>query len=117
LFNADNRVSDNRQKEIVESTGAVFDPQRSSPYWCFFGKVAAKALFGDESQLQMMNTTRIRKREFIAFTNATYQDRSKPIVVLEVDILKPRVNEPLEVFWKPARGIITQRVRYCESLF
>jgi hypothetical protein len=69
-----------------------------------------------------MNTTRVRTREFIAFTNTTYMEKkltgtAGPIVVLEVDVLKPHVNEPLEVFWKPARGLISQRVRHCTFLF
>lgn len=38
-----------------------------------------------------------------------------PLKVLEVDILKPRANEAIEVFWKPARGLISERVSMCKQ--
>lgn len=38
----------------------------------------------------------------------------KGIRVVEVDSLKPVPGEQLKAFWKPARGIIDQKVRECE---
>ena len=56
----------------MQSVGILYDADRPTPFWCFFGKLIAKSLFGDEWQLRFLNFVRVRTREFIAFTNASF---------------------------------------------
>ena len=105
----------------MQSVGVEYDYDFPTPFWYYHGKVVAKAIYGNEKQLRLLNCSRVQTREFISFTNATFADRkaagtAMPLNVVEVDILKPKPGEPLEIFWKPARGVITQRVKYCKTL-
>lgn len=105
----------------MQSIGVEYLSNFPTPFWYYYGKIVAKGIYGNEKQLRLLNCIRVRTREFISFTNATFADRKAvgkvmPLNVVEVDILKPRPGEPLQLFWKPARGIITQRVKHCESL-
>lgn len=116
-----NRVSDSRQRAIMQSVGVEYLSNFPTPFWYYYGKIVANGIYGNEKQLQLLNCIRVRTREFISFTNATFADQKAtdkvmPLNVVEVDILKPRSSEPLQLFWKPARGIIIQRVKHCESL-
>lgn len=104
--------------------GLAYDPNKPWPFWFFIGKVLSKALFGDEQQLKWLNAVRVQNREFIAFTNMRGESMSDlellnrdkgRLQVIEVDFSKPVPGEDLKAFWKPARGIICQRVEECES--
>lgn len=64
------------------------DAQKSSLYWCFYGKIAAKALFNNEDALELLSARKVGAREFIAFT----KERQKPVKVLEI-ILKAQPVE------------------------
>ncbi|KAK3323728.1 hypothetical protein B0T19DRAFT_426802 [Cercophora scortea] len=110
------QISDTRQEQVFRSVGYQFDTNRPSPFWYFLGKIAAQALYGDPATLLLLNYNRVHTREFIGFTTATWaataktQDTRPPVLVLEIDFKKPRPGEPLQLFWKPARGLITQRI-------
>lgn len=100
----------------------AYDFDNPWPFWFFIGKVVSKALFGEEQQLQWLNAVRVRDREFIAFRHIQREtsdpeqlDQEKgTLQVVEVDFSKPVPGEQLKAFWKPARGIIRQRVQECE---
>ncbi|KAL5356156.1 hypothetical protein BJX96DRAFT_142384 [Aspergillus floccosus] len=113
------QLSDKRLDSIMQSCASLtYDFDNPWPFWFFIGKIISKALFGDEQQLQWLNTVRVRNREFIAFTHILLeasdleqlnQDKA-PLRVVEVDFSKPVPGERVKAFWKPAREIIRQRV-------
>ncbi|KAJ2905868.1 uncharacterized protein MKZ38_003876 [Zalerion maritima] len=116
------QISDARQEQVFRSIGYQFDSNRPTPYWYFLGKLAAQALFSDPAELLLLNYVRVRTREFIGFTTATWSTASKearttlgdeppPLIVVEVDFKRPQPGKPLEAFWKPATGLITERIR------
>lgn len=92
------------------------------PFWFFIGKIVSKAFFDNEEQLEWLNAVRVGNREFIAFTNTQKnilsQEEQHPgkgtLQVVEVDFSKPRPGENVSLFWKPARGIICQKVQDCK---
>ncbi|GJP89671.1 hypothetical protein CBS147353_9971 [Aspergillus niger] len=102
--------------------GPNYDFDKPWPFWFFIGKTLSKAFLGNEDQLDWFNAVRVRDREFITFANVgrenSFDSREmnhdldeKGIGVDEVDFLKPVPGERLKAFWKPARGIIDQKVR------
>jgi hypothetical protein len=113
------RLSERRQKAIMEAVGVEYLTEFPTPFWYYFGKIASQGIYGDEKQFRLLNCTRVRATEFISFTNRTFADRkaagnATPLNVVEVDILKPVSGQPLQLFWKPARGIIIQLVQHCK---
>lgn len=118
-------MSLSRQTEIFRSVGYHYDWNFPGPYWSFLGKIAAKALYNDEAELEVLNYIPIGRREFIAYTTSTWRDAVKareaagvteppPLKVIEVNFQKPLPRQPLEMFWQPARGLITAKIRQCE---
>jgi hypothetical protein len=95
---------------------------RPWPFWFYIGKVLSKAFFDNEEQLEWLNAVRVGNREFISFTNTQKnipdqeeQNTGKEkLRVVEVDFSKPQPGENLKLFWKPARGIICQKVQDCK---
>lgn len=105
----------------MQFVGVEYLSDFPTPFWYYYRKIVAKGIYANGKQLRLLNCIRMRTRVFSSFTNATFADRKAagkviPLNVVEVDILKPRPGEPLQLFWKPARGIIIQRVKHCESL-
>ncbi|KAH8909631.1 hypothetical protein BR93DRAFT_403588 [Coniochaeta sp. PMI_546] len=115
------QISDARQKQVFASVGYQFDSNRPTPYWYFLGKITAQAIYGDPAELLLLNYVRVRTREFIGFTTATWATAVKaqklanteapPLNVIEVDFEKPQPGKPLRLFCKPARGLIAERIR------
>ncbi|KAM7214608.1 hypothetical protein V8F06_010007 [Rhypophila decipiens] len=109
-------------KQIFKSVGYHYDWNFPGPYWCFLGKMAAKALFdGDEAELEVLNYIPVGRREFIAYTTSRWRASTAggvtelpPLNVIEVNFKKPLPGKPLEMFWTPARGMITTRIRRCK---
>jgi len=121
-----NRISDARQEQVFHSIGYQFNSDRPTPYWYFLGKIVAQALFEDQTALLLLNYVRVRTREFIGFTTTSWRKASEavrttpgvkpPLLnVIEINLKRPQPHKPLEAFWKPARGIITERIRLCKS--
>jgi len=97
--------------------GAQYDFNYVFPCWYFLGKIASRALFEDDSLLEIMNSVHVRNREFVGFMNITHNvttDQMQPVKEVEVDIKRPRPGEPVQMFWKPARGLITQKIKDCK---
>ncbi|GLA00044.1 hypothetical protein AnigIFM60653_007111 [Aspergillus niger] len=117
------QLSDKRLDLIMQSrAGPNYDFDKPWPFWFFIGKTLSKAFLGNEDQLEWFNAVRVRDREFIAFANVgransldsremNHDLDEKGIRVVEVDFFKPVPGERLKAFWKPARGIIDQKVR------
>lgn len=116
-----NRISDARQEQVFHSLGYQFNSDRPTPYWYFLRKIAAQALFDDPTALLLLNDVRVRTREFVGYTTVSWRRASEaakmtpgvkppPLNVIEVDLKQPQPQKPLEAFWKPARGLITERI-------
>lgn len=119
-------MSLSRQEAIFRSVGYHYDWNFPGPYWCFLGKITAKALYDDEAELEVLNYVPVGRREFIAYTTSVWTAAVKareeagvaelpPLKVIEVTFKKPLPGQPLEMFWAPARGPITAHIRRCES--
>lgn len=103
-------------------SGNPYDFIKPWPLWFFIGKIISKAFYGNEQQLEWLNTVRIGIRELIAFTNTLVHrgvdkteghSENTMIQVVEVDFATPRPGAELELFWKPAGQIITHKVQRC----
>jgi hypothetical protein len=107
-----NRAPDKRQKAILRLLGAEYDFNYPEYYWWFYGKMLAKAFFfQNERQLLLLNYTRVRTTEFIAYTNANFT-KGDDLRVVEVSVPKPRKDEPFQAFWQPANSFMTERIRW-----
>ncbi|KAK2599688.1 hypothetical protein N8I77_011421 [Diaporthe amygdali] len=115
------QVSQSRQEAIFRSVGYHYDWNFPGPYWCFLGKIAAKALYNDEAELEVLNYIPVGRREFIAYTTSMWRAAVKagkeagvtelpPLNAIEVNFKKPLPGQPLEMFWVPARGLITAKI-------
>ncbi|KAJ5478278.1 hypothetical protein N7530_003787 [Penicillium desertorum] len=106
---------------IMQSiAGIPYDSNMPWPFWFLIGKIVSKAFFSDEGRLEWLNAVRVRTREFIAFTNiqsnrVSNQDKTDieeaKLQVVEVDFSRPQPGEVLNLFWKPARPIISKKVQ------
>ncbi|KAF5575386.1 hypothetical protein FPANT_11365 [Fusarium pseudoanthophilum] len=110
------QISDARQRQVFAQIGVQHDYGYPFPFWHFLGKMISQALFENETSLEILSFTRVNDREFIGFENKNYpqSNNSTDITVIEVCVKRPQTNEPMEIFWRPARGIIIQRLRECE---
>ncbi|KAH7158996.1 hypothetical protein DER46DRAFT_610924 [Fusarium sp. MPI-SDFR-AT-0072] len=77
----------------------------------------SQALFENETSLEILSFTRVNGREFVGFETKNYpkSNNSTDINVIEVSLKRPQPNEPMEIFWRPDRGIIIQRLRECKN--
>lgn len=106
----------------MRSVAAVpYNFNKPWPFWSFIGKMVSKAFFDNEEQVEWLKAVRVWDREFIAFTNTQNIPSQEEqnigegkFRVVEVDFLKPQPGENLKLFWKPARGIICQKVQDCK---
>ena len=108
---------------MLSVAGVPYKFNKPWPFWFFIGKITSKAFFDDEKQLEWVNAVGVQTREFIAFTNTqinrvsnqeTSNIEEAKLRIVEVDFPKPQPGENLKLFWKPARGIICQKVQDCE---
>jgi hypothetical protein len=70
----------------------------------------SKAFFQNERRLLVLNFTRVRTTEFIAYTNSSFKKGDK-LKVVELSFAKPGGSEPFQVFWQPAQGVIAEGIR------
>ena len=77
----------------------------------------SKALYQDESLLEIMSFIRVRNIEFVGLVNKDFaaDDQSRQINAVEVNIKRPQSSEPIQVFWKPATGLIAQKAEECKQ--
>ncbi|KAI2720751.1 hypothetical protein DTO013E5_1929 [Penicillium roqueforti] len=94
--------------------------QQALAFLVFHWEIMSKAFYGNEQQLEWLNAVRVGTREFIAFNNTQankdvdkIEGSSKDVLfqVVEVGFSKPRPGADLELFWKPARKVIAQKVQ------
>ncbi|KAK4115524.1 hypothetical protein N656DRAFT_775412 [Canariomyces notabilis] len=129
-------------QSVHQSTDSDFPVHRlpirlglSRPFWHFLGKMVAKAVYDDETELRELNFVAIGRREFVAFTTSMWRaaeepearteaqnegDKAEtmpqatelpPLNVIEVNFKKPQPGQPIELAWTPARGLFTAKIR------
>lgn len=105
-------MSQSRQEAIFRSVGYHYDWNFPGPYWCFLGKIAAKALYNDEAELEVLNYIQVGRREFIAYTTSMRTAAVKagegagvaelpPLKVIEVNFKKPLPGQLWRCFGYP----------------
>lgn len=123
------RVTVSRQTQIFKCIGYQYDWNVPSPFWDFLGRIAAKAIFDDQTDLKELNFVAIGRREFVAYTTSTWRAAASaqkaaglagleglpPPNVIEVNFKKPQPGQPIEVTWAPARALFTAKIRQCGS--
>jgi hypothetical protein len=102
---------------VFAQIGVQHDYDYPFPFWHFLGKMISQAMFENDTSLEILSFTRVIDRELVGFENKNYSKNSNgaDINLIEVSIKIPRPNEPMEIFWRPARGIIIQRLRECKD--
>jgi hypothetical protein len=118
-------VTYNRQAQIFKSIGYQYDWNVPFPFWDFLGRIVAKAVFNDQSDLKDLNFIAVGRQEFISYTTSTWKaaadeqqvaglsglEGMPPPNVIEVTFKKPQPGQPIEVKWAPARPLFTARIR------
>lgn len=119
------RVTYNRQAQIFKSIGYQYDWDVPFPFWDFLGRIVAKAVFDDQSDLKDLNFMVVGRQEFISYTTSTWKaaaDRQQaaglvglegmpPPNVIEASFGKPQPGQPIEVKWAPARPLFTAKIK------
>lgn len=125
-----NRITLSRQVDVFQYVGYQYDWNYPAPFWCFLGKLVAKGLFDDKTELDNPNYVAIRRREFIGYTTSMWRaaleaekaggkDGRPPLNAIEVHFKKPRPGQPLEMIWAPARAMVAAgvgRMKHCAWL-
>ena len=110
-----------RQIDILRYVGYQYNWGRPGPCWHFLGKIVAKGLCDDKTELQELNYVAVRRREFIAYTTSMWRAAveaekaagraERPLLsVIEVNFKKPQPGQSLEMTWAPARRLIADQV-------
>jgi len=122
-------VTISRQLQIFRCLGYKYDWDRPFPFWHFLGRMVAKGVFDDKSDLKELNFVAIGRREFVAYTTSTWRAAAAaqktagvaglellpPLKVIEVNLKKPQPGQPMEMTWAPARALFTAQIRECTS--
>ncbi|KAK3298391.1 uncharacterized protein B0H64DRAFT_415127 [Chaetomium fimeti] len=109
------------ETQIFHSIGYQYDWNLPVPFWNFLGRIVAKGVFDDQTELEYLNTCAVGRREFIAYTTAAWaaavdarkaagEAEQPPFTVIEVKFKRPEAGQPIEMTWAPARALITTRV-------
>ena len=72
----------------MQSVGVEYLSDFPTPFWYYYGKIVAEGIYGNEKQLRLLNCIRVRTREFISFTNATFTGRKAAGKVMPLDVVK-----------------------------
>lgn len=75
--------------------------------------------FGNENQLEWLDTERVGKRRFVAFTNTEKKEEGVQslspmggkLQVVEVMFMRTSPRDTQKIFWRPARATVLQRVQ------
>ena len=92
------RLSETRISAIMAFVGVPYDHNRPWAFWFYVGKIVSKNLFNDPQQLDWFNVVPVNNKE---------------IVVIEVHISRPKPGKELQIFWRPARDMITEHIQLC----
>ncbi|KAJ3521748.1 hypothetical protein NM208_g13152 [Fusarium decemcellulare] len=108
------QISLGRQQRVFTQIGVKYDWNFPFPFWFFLGKMLSKALFGDDSLLEILNCVHMKQYEFVGYVNkdrVVDDDKDiETVKVIDVYIKRPQPGQPIQIFWKPARGIVVQKI-------
>ncbi|KAF4462312.1 hypothetical protein FALBO_10892 [Fusarium albosuccineum] len=108
------QISLGRQQRVFTQIGVKYDWNFPFPFWFFLGKMLSKALFGDDSLLEILNCVHMKQYEFVGYVNkdrVVDDDKEiETVKVIDVYIKRPQPGQPIQIFWKPARGIVVQKI-------
>ncbi|KAK4871381.1 hypothetical protein LT330_000618 [Penicillium expansum] len=105
-------------QNMMNSKSNTSNEYENKGYLEIIGKMLSLTFFGNENQLEYLDTEHVGRRKFVAFTNI--QKKEKPdqsqspshekLQVIEVIFMRTNPRETLKIFWRPARAIVFQRV-------
>ncbi|KAJ5384529.1 hypothetical protein N7517_002440 [Penicillium concentricum] len=106
---------------IIKSINANTDTSSeyvSEDYLNIIAKMLSVKFFGNETQLECLDTERLGRRKFVAFTNIEkkmerVQSQSpceEKLEVIEVMFLRTNPRETQKAFWRPARALVFRKV-------
>ncbi|KAJ9485669.1 hypothetical protein VN97_g7674 [Penicillium thymicola] len=83
------------------------------------GKMLSMTFFGNENQLEWLDTERVGRRRFVAFTNTERKEKEAQslspmggrLQVVEVMFMRTSPRDTQKIFWRPARATVLQRVQ------
>lgn len=100
---------------MFSQIGVLHDYGFPAPFWVFLGKLVSKALFQDDFSLDLMNFVRVNDHEFVGFIHkgCVPDDQTHDINIIEVDIKRPKLGQPVQIYWRPARTPIAEQMKKC----
>ncbi|KAM5383371.1 hypothetical protein ACJZ2D_002064 [Fusarium nematophilum] len=108
------RISGGRQEQVFARIGVKYDWNYPFHFWFFIGKMMSKALFQDDSLLDVLNYIPVNNYEFVGYVNKARgvddQGSKDQVNVVDVHLKRPQPGQPIQIFWKPARGLVVQKI-------
>ncbi|KAJ3549236.1 hypothetical protein NM208_g613 [Fusarium decemcellulare] len=107
------QISQGRQQQVFRQIGVEYDWDNPFPFWHFLGRMLSKAMFNDDSLLALLNYVPVNNYEFVGYVNRDRigeQEDKDQLNVIEVHLKRPEPNEPIQIHWKPGRGLVIQKI-------
>ncbi|KAJ5835008.1 hypothetical protein N7447_001034 [Penicillium robsamsonii] len=110
-------LSDVIIKNINANTDASYE-YGNEDHLNIIAKMLSVKFFGNETQLKWLDTERVGRRKFVAFTNIekkwervqSQSPSDTKLEVVEVMFMRSNPRELQKAFWRPARAIVSQKV-------
>ncbi|KAJ5960399.1 uncharacterized protein N7479_007549 [Penicillium vulpinum] len=111
-------LSDTIIRNLRNSRANDFYGCDNKDYWEFIEKMLSVTLFGNENQLEWINTYHCFRRSFVALANIEKKEEREQsqslgdakTKVIEVMFMQTNPREMQKIFWRPAREIVHQSV-------
>ena len=102
----------------MNSNADISNAYDTESYLNLIGNMLSVTFFGNENQLEWLDTEKIGRRKFIAFTNIKKKEKrvqspslkQGKLQVVEVMFMRTNPREVQKVFWRPARPIVLRRL-------
>ncbi|KAJ5616154.1 hypothetical protein N7537_001268 [Penicillium hordei] len=115
-------LSDMAIRNLKNITNSNADPPcefDNEDYLDIIGKMLSVTFFGNENQLEWLDTERVGRRKFVAFTNIEKKEKRAQsqspghgkLQVVEVMFMRTSPRDTQKIFWRPARATVLQRVQ------
>ncbi|KAJ5208937.1 hypothetical protein N7449_003316 [Penicillium cf. viridicatum] len=106
-------------KNIMNSNADPSYEFDNEDYLDIIGKMLSVTFFGNENQLEWLDTERVGRRRFVAFTNIEKKEKRAQsqspshgkLQVVEVMFMRTSPRDTQKIFWRPARATVLQRVQ------
>ncbi|CAI7652205.1 unnamed protein product [Penicillium crustosum] len=115
-------LSDTAIRNLKNIANSNADPSYefdNEDYLDIIGKMLSMTFFGNENQLEWLDTERVGRRRFVAFTNIKKKEKGAQsqspsngkLQVAEVMFLRTSPRDTQKIFWRPARATVLQRTQ------